>query len=299
VSGVVPAAIAAGASVALLVAGLARLASSRTGDGAAASPARRPAGPRTIGSLPAGRRLGERLARAGVPLGPDAFVGLVAAAAIGAAALAAAAARTPLAIPVAVAAVVGAAASVVRSADGRYLARVTAQLPGVAQQLAAALQAGLSLRQALARAARDAPEPCRRELSRAVEELALGSRLESALEGLVSRAPAHDLRIMVTAILVQRRTGGNLARALSGLAARLEERAQLARELRGATAQARMTAWLVAALPLGAAVMAEMAAPGTLSRVLGEGPGPPLLAVSALLYGCGVLWIRRIGRVEP
>ncbi len=78
---------------------------------------------------------------------------------------------------------------------------------------------------------------------------------------------------MVTAILVQRRTGGNLARALAALSGRLEERAQLGRELQGATAQARMTAWLVAALPLGGGVLTELAAPGTLARTLGAGPG--------------------------
>ena len=293
-----PAAIAAGGSVALLVAGAGRLLASR-GTAGPANGDPSPSRPGPVASRPMGRRLGARLARAGIPLGPDAFVAAVAAAAAGAGALALVATRAPVAAPVAAAAVVAGAVGVVRSADRRHLARVAAQLPGVAQQLAAALQAGLSLRQALARAARDAPEPCREELRRAVDELALGSRLESALEGLVARVPAHDLRIMVTAILVQRRTGGNLARALSALAGRLEERAQLARELRGATAQARMTAWLVAALPLGAGVMAEMAAPGTLARVLGEGPGPPLLAASATLYGAGVLWIRRIGRVEP
>jgi tight adherence protein B len=299
VSGAWAAAVAAGASVVLLVAGIGRLAAARGADGVV--PGGRPGrpGPRPLAARPAGRRLGERLARAGIPLGPDAFVAVTAAAAAGGAALALSATRSPVMVAVAVAAVVGIAAGVVRSADRRHLARVESQLPGVAQQLAAALQAGLSLRQALARAARDAPEPCRQELARAVDELALGSRLESALEGLVARVPAHDLRIMVTAILVQRRTGGNLARALSGLALRLEERAQLARELRGATAQARMTAWLVAALPLGAGVMAELAAPGTLARVLGEGPGPPVLAASATMYGAGVLWIRRIGRVEP
>jgi tight adherence protein B len=294
VSGAWIAAASAGASAALLVVGVGRLAGS-TGARTARSRSR----PGPIGARPAGRRLGERLARAGMPVGPDAFVALVALAAVASGALGLVVIRSPLAAAIGPAAVVGAAVALVRSADRRHLARVTAQLPGVAQQLAAALQAGLSLRQALARAARDAPEPCRDELRRAVDELALGSRLEAALEGLAERVPAHDLRIMVTAILVQRRTGGNLARALSGLAARLEERGQLARELRGATAQARMTAWLVAALPLGAAVMAEMAAPGTLARVLGEGPGPPLLAVSAALYGAGVLWIRRIGRVEP
>ncbi len=288
------------ASAVLLVAGVGRLAASRGGDGVAAGARAGRPGPRPIAARPAGRRLGARLARAGHPAGPGRLRrARGAAAAALAAALALAATRSPLAVPVAAAVVVGAAASVVRSADRRHLARVESQLPGVAQQLAAALQAGLSLRQALARAARDAPEPCREELRRAVDELALGSRLESALEALAARVPAHDLRIMVTAILVQRRTGGNLARALSALAVRLEERAQLARELRGATAQARMTAWLVAALPLGAGVMAELAAPGTLARVLGEGPGLPLLAVSASLYGAGVLWIRRIGRVEP
>ena len=78
---------------------------------------------------------------------------------------------------------------------------------------------------------------------------------------------------MTTAILVQRRTGGNLALALGRLSDRLEERAQLARELRGATAQARMTAWLVAALPLAGGALTEMVAPGTLARDLGQGPG--------------------------
>jgi tight adherence protein B len=291
------AALAAGASAALLVAGLGRLRSAAPAGPARAGAAPAAAGP--VAATRAGRRLGERLARAGVPIGPDAFVAAAAAAAVAAAALALAVTRSPWAAPVAAAAVAAAAASVVRSADRRHMARVAGQLPGVAQQLAAALQAGLSLRQALARAARDAPPPCRDELRRAVDELALGSRLEDALEGLAARVPVHDLRIMVTAILVQRRTGGNLARALSALAARLEERAQLARELRGATAQARMTAWLVAALPVGAAILAEVAAPGTLARALGEGPGPALLAASAALYGAGVLVIRRVGRVEP
>lgn len=245
-----------------------------------------------------GRRLAARLARAGIPLGPDVFVFAVASAAVAAAAIAFVALRLPVAAVVAAGAVTIAAIAVVRSADRRHLARIEAQLPGVAQQLSAALAAGLSLRQALARAARDAPDPARDELSRTVAELDLGTRPEAALEGLAERVPVHDLRIMVTAILVQRRTGGNLSRALAALSGRLEERAQLARELQGATAQARMTAWLVAALPVGGGLMAEVAAPGTLARTLGQAPGPALLAVAGVLYGAGVVAIRRIGRIE-
>jgi tight adherence protein B len=291
----VAAAVAASASAALLVVGAGRLVTARTPSASA------PGGPRRgpIGRRPAGRRLAARLRRAGVPLGPDAFAASDLAAALGAGlATWALLGLAPLAIAAA-GAVIGAAAAVVGSADRRHLERVEAQLPGVAVQLAAGLAAGLSLRQALTRAARDAPEPVREELAQVVRELELGGRVESVLEGAVERLPAHDLRIMVTAILVQRRTGGNLARALATLADRLEERGRLARELRGATAQARMTAWLVAALPVGGGVMAEIAAPGTLARVLGSGPGPALLSGCALLYALGVVLIRRIGRVEP
>lgn len=282
------------ASVALAVVGLGRLVEGRLR--APAAPVARGAGP--FGRRPLGRRVGIRLARAGIPLGADAFAAAVAAAAIAAAALAFAALRAPVAPVLAGAGVLGAAVVALRSADRRHLGRIEAQLPGIAQQLAAALSAGLSLRQALTRAARDAPEPARQEMARAVAELEMGTRLESALEGLSQRVPAHDLRIMVTAILVQRRTGGNLARALAALSERLEERAQLTRELKGATAQARMTAWMVAVLPVGGGVMTELAAPGTLARSLGQGPGPALLIVASALYAIGVVAIRRIGRVE-
>ncbi len=130
------------------------------------------------------------------------------------------------------------------------------------------------------------------------DELALGTRVDDALGGLAERVPSHDLRVMVTAILVQRRTGGNMARALAGLADRLDDRARLARELRGTTAQARMTAWMVAALPVAGGAMVELSAPGTLGRTLGGGAGPILLGAAACLYAVGALCIRRIGRVE-
>lgn len=285
----------AGLSAALAALGVARLTAART----TIRRAPRLAAPGPLGRSRAVRALEARLARGGIPLGAEAFLVLVAGAALVAGGLAYGALRVAPAAPIAAGATVAGAVAVVRSADRRYLSRVEAQLPGVAQQLAAALGAGLSLRQALARAARDAPEPARAELVQASAELEMGSRLESALEGLVERVPAHDLRIMVTAILVQRRTGGNLARALGALSERLEERAQLARELKGATAQARMTAWMVAALPIGGGVLTEIAAPGTLARSLGQGPGPVLLLVSGGLYAAGVVAIRRIGRVEP
>lgn len=246
----------------------------------------------------AGRRLEDRLIRAGFPFGANLFVAMVIGGAVAASAGGLAVLRTPAVVPVVIGAAATVAIAVPRSADRRHLSRIEAQLPAVAERLSAALSAGLSLSQAVARASRDAPEPLREELVRTVAQMDMGTRLETALEGLCDRVPAHDLRLMVTAILVQRRTGGNLARALSALSGRLEERGQLARELRGATAQARMTAWLVAALPVGGGAVTELTAPGTLARSLGQGPGLGLLVVACALYAAGVLAIRRIGRIE-
>ena len=194
--------------------------------------------------------------------------------------------------------VVCAARAVLASADRRYVRRIAGQLPAIASALASAVSAGLSLRQALARAARDSPEPTRTELARVAGELALGSRLEESLDGLAERLPDPDLRIMVTAILVQRQTGGNLARALADLAERLDERVRLEREVRGATAQARMSAWLVVGLPAVAGVVIELAAPGALARALGQGIGLVLLCFSLALGVMGVILIRRLARVE-
>ncbi|MGE0029187.1 MAG: type II secretion system F family protein [Thermoleophilia bacterium] len=283
----------AGASLVVLVLGAKRMVPA-----AHAGRARAARSPGWVARSRAGRGLAARLARAGAPVGPGAAIALAAAAAALAALGAFAVIRTPVAAVAGGAAVVGAAAAYLRTADRRHLERLEAQLPGVAQGLSASLGAGLSLRQALARAARDAPEPARAELARCVAELELGGRLDDVLESLAARVPARELRIMTTAILVQRRTGGNLALALGRLSDRLEERAQLARELRGATAQARMTAWLVAALPLAGGALTEIVAPGTLARDLGQGPGPYLLGAALALYAAGVVLIRRVGRVD-
>jgi tight adherence protein B len=136
------------------------------------------------------------------------------------------------------------------------------------------------------------------ELRRTAGELTLGSRVDEALDRLVERLPDPDLAIMVTAILVQRRTGGNMARALADLARRLEERVALARELRGATAQARATAAMVAALPLVAGLLIEVAAPGVLGRTFGQGTGLGVLGIAIGLEAFGFVLIRKIARVE-
>ncbi len=194
------------------------------------------------------------------------------------------------------AAVLAGLAGARRSADRRARAALARQLPELAAGLAATLAAGRSLRQALQRAAAETPAPLGNEIGRAVEEIEVGARVEDALERMASRLGERDLRILATAIMVQRTAGGNLARSLGDLASRLEERRRLHTEVSTATAQARMTAWLVALLPALGAVVVEGAAPGTLVRTLGHGPGLALAIASFSIQGVGAFLIARIVR---
>ena len=255
---------------------------------------RPPVGTKMLHRTRRGRDLAVALERAGVAHGPEAFLmctGLAAAVGGFATWLVL---RSTLVAAVTAGAVGATAWAVVSSADRRYLQRFTAQLPIVAQQLASAIGAGLSLRQAIARAAADAPEPAATELGRLSADLDLGARIEEALDATMARLPDPGLRTMLVAILVQRVVGGNLSQALADLSRRLDERATLEREARSATAQARMSAWLVAGLPLAGGVLVEIAAPGTLARTLGQGPGLALLILATALQMVGVVMIRRI-----
>jgi tight adherence protein B len=255
-----------------------------------------------ISRVPGARRrlqsLARRLTQAGVRIGVETYASAWAAGAVG---LPIAAwtltGRPVLALGLALAALV-AGAWLPATAPARERRRLAAQLPDLAARLGESLRAGMSLRQALTRAADSAPDPLAAELRQTVGELRYGARLDDALAGLVERVPEPELQVMTTAILVQRRAGGNLARGLADLGTRLSERGRLERELRTATAQARMTGGLVAAVPLVAGAMVELAAPGTLGRTLGNPAGLTLVTMSLALQGAGFVLVRRLSRID-
>lgn len=242
----------------------------------------------------AGRDLARSLGRAGLPIGPDAFVAAVLATVGCATGLSWALLHSLGGALIVAAGVFAGAVSFVRSADQRYIRRLAGQMPLVAQHLSGAIGAGLSLRQAVERACVDVAEPAATELGWLAGQLRLGVRIDDAFDRFAERVPESGLRMMVTAIAIQRTVGGNLAGALATLATHLEERDRLAREVRSATAQARMSAWLVAALPAVGGLAVELAEPGTLERTLGRGPGRVLLVGAVVLEALGVFVVRRM-----
>jgi len=183
------------------------------------------------------------------------------------------------------------------AARARRRERVAAAAPAVARTLADALGAGHAIRAAIAEAAAAGiGGPAQAELRRAHGQMALGDPTGAVLERWRARAdhPAYDA--IAAAILLQRESGGNLARLLRDMAAALEQHVRAEADARAMTAQARFTAMLVALLPLLAALLAELAHPGYLVSLVGRPLSAILVATSLALQLLAWVAVRRIAR---
>ena len=129
-------------------------------------------------------------------------------------------------------------------------------------------------------------------------ELRAGSHTDDSLEAMRRRVCSARLDTVVAACLVQRRAGGDLARLLRECAEAFGDQARLEDEVRSATAQARFTGVLVVLLPLGGALLAELASPGFLGGLAGSFITAWLVGIALLLQVLGAVLIRRLGRVR-
>jgi len=192
-----------------------------------------------------------------------------------------------------------AAARALRVRRDRHRRAVDAGAAAVALALADALGGGHSLRGAVAEAARGGvPGAAGRELRRLAGELALGSRTDDALEALRVRVGSERIDTLVAACLLQRRAGGDLARLLRECARAFEDQARLLDEARAATAQARFTGVVVVLLPLGGALLSELASPGYLRGLAGSFLTLWLGGLALMLQVVAAVLIRRLARVR-
>lgn len=183
------------------------------------------------------------------------------------------------------------------SSTRRYRRAVEAALPRIATATADALAAGRSARSALDGAAGSLDGPAAVEMSRVRADLDLGAPLDSALGGLRQRIRSPRVDSFCAVLLSQRIAGGDLVSLLRRYADAAAARERARADARSATAQARFTGLLVAAMPAGAAVLAELLAPGFVAGLLANGASLALLAAAAGLQLAGFAAIRRLGRV--
>jgi tight adherence protein B len=189
-------------------------------------------------------------------------------------------------------------ARLLRARRERFRRAVEAGVPALALAVADALAGGHSLRGALAEARRSVGGAAGHELRRACAELDVGAPTDETLAAMRARARSPRLDTVVAACLLQRRAGGDLARLLRESARSMEEQSRLEGELRAATAQARFTGLLVVALPLGGAVLAELASPGWIGGLWSSLLTAWLVGIALFLQLLAALLIRRLGRVR-
>jgi tight adherence protein B len=183
----------------------------------------------------------------------------------------------------------------VRARRRRYVRAVAKGAAGAARALADAVGAGHSIRGAIAVAADGVDGAAGHELRTTARALALGDPTAEALEDL-RRRTAWDA--IIAGILIQRDAGGDLAGLLRSQAAALEAADRIGRDARAATAQARFTARLVLLLPVGAALLAELASPGLTAGLLAHPLSVWLVLMAAVLQITAILAVARLARVR-
>jgi tight adherence protein B len=172
------------------------------------------------------------------------------------------------------------------------------ELPGALDLIVSALRAGHSLLAALGLVGAESPEPLGSEFKICCEEQNYGLELRTSLDNLVSRVPLQDVRIVATAIVIQRESGGNLAEVLDKTAHVIRERFRLRRQLRIHTAQGRMTGWILSLLPVVLAFALYLVNPENMSLLWTRPIGVKLLYTAAGMTITGGLIIRKIVNME-
>lgn len=193
-----------------------------------------------------------------------------------------------------------AAVAVIRARQRRWRRSVNHDAAPAARSLADALAAGHSLSVAIASAASEAAvcSKTRCVLAEVASSIAIGLSPDDALEAMRRRCGDGPWEAIIAAIQLQRRTGGDLARLLRELAADLDGVARALREARAASAQARLTARIVLAMPLLGALIFALAAPSALAAIFSSPLPRGLLVVAALFQLVAVVAVRRVARVR-
>lgn len=176
--------------------------------------------------------------------------------------------------------------------------RFDAQLPDMLLALGSSLRAGASLAGALRQLVEHCDPPLSQEFGLILREQRLGVPFDQALLNLQGRMPTEATGLVVSALRIAARTGGNLAEALERIAAVLAARLQLQGRIRTLTAQGRLQAWIVGALTPALAVVLTWLDPHAMAALWHTRAGWAALAVMALLETAGVLWIRRIVHID-
>jgi tight adherence protein B len=171
-------------------------------------------------------------------------------------------------------------------------------LPDALDLMSRGLSAGHAFTEALQMVSTEMPEPIATEFRKTYDEQNLGLSLKLALENLAQRMPLLDLRMCITAILIQRETGGNLSELLEKVAHTIRERFRILEDLKTLTLSSRWSAWLLCALPIFLAVYVSLMNPDYMQVLWRDPRGHKLIAVASIMQILGMLMVKKIMTIK-
>jgi len=180
----------------------------------------------------------------------------------------------------------------------KRLERFEEQLPDVLNLLSGSLRAGWGLQQSIDVVVQQANPPVNEEFRRVQTEVRLGRSVSEALESVADRVNSPDFDWIVSAIVIQRETGGNLAELLDIVAATIRERAALKRHIGALTAEGRLSGIILLGLPFIELGLLSLVNPGYMSRMYTTTPGMVLGSGAIALLIVGAIWLRKVIKVE-
>jgi tight adherence protein B len=181
---------------------------------------------------------------------------------------------------------------------GARLRRFEEQFPEALDLLARALRAGHAFQTALGMIADDVPDPVGGEFKKTFEQQNFGLPLNEALNEMAARTNLLDVRFFVTAVTIQRETGGNLAEILDNLAHVVRERFKILRQVRVYTAHGRFTGYVLLALPAVLVIALSYINPEHMNLLFHQPMGRMLLVGALVMQSIGYLWIRQVIKIE-
>lgn len=181
---------------------------------------------------------------------------------------------------------------------GSRIKAFEAQLGDTLIMMCNGLKSGFSFQQTMENVANDMPAPIGMEFGRVCNEIRYGATLDEALNNMTERVKSPDLVLVVSAVLIQRTTGGNLSEILSTISDTIRDRIKIKGEISSITAQGRMSGLIIGVLPIGIAAVLMVVNPDYMSTFFTTTAGNIMLVVSVIMEIFGFIAIRKVVTIE-
>ena len=180
----------------------------------------------------------------------------------------------------------------------KRMSRLLGQLPDVFELISQALRAGHSLASGIHLVSQQMPDPAGTEFARVFHEQNLGIKIEEALLNMAKRVDQMDVRFFVTAVLIQRQTGGDLAEVLDKIGWVIRDRINLFGQVKALTAEGRLSGWTLLALPVLVFFVEMGVNPTYASVLLYDRTGRLMLVIAVIMQLMGMAMIRKIVNIK-